>query len=202
VAILTFVENILLIVVMTVQIYSVLNPISVIPFYITVTANMDSNERKALIRKSFIIVLGLLTLFSLVGGPFFAILNVSVSGLKFGGGVILMVLAIDTLGGFSRTKSMSEEDIAVVPLATPLLVGPGTITTLLILSSIHPIYLVFISAIIAGLLSYLTLNISFILIKVLRKSGTVALARLMSIILAAFAADMIHEALKDWGIAK
>jgi multiple antibiotic resistance protein len=163
---------------------------------------MDSNERKALIRKSFIIVLGLLTLFSLVGGPFFAILNVSVSGLKFGGGVILMVLAIDTLGGFSRTKSMSEEDIAVVPLATPLLVGPGTITTLLILSSIHPIYLVFISAIIAGLLSYLTLNISFILIKVLRKSGTVALARLMSIILAAFAADMIHEALKDWGIAK
>ncbi len=113
-----------------------------------------------------------------------------------------MILAIDTLGGFSRTKSMSEEDIAVVPLATPLLVGPGTITTLLILSSFHPIYLVFTSAIIAGLLSYVTLNVSHVLVRVLRKSGTVALARLMSIILAAFAADMIHSALVDWGIAK
>ncbi len=198
----TIAESFLLVIVMTVQIYSVLNPISVIPFYITVTSNMDPNERKTLIRKSFIMVLGLLSLFSLVGGPFFTILNVSVSGLKFGGGIILMVLAIDTLGGFSRTKSMSEEDIAVVPLATPLLVGPGTITTLLILSSIHPIYLVFISAIIAGLLSYVTLNVSYVFVRILRKSGTVALARLMSIILAAFAADMIHEALKDWGIAK
>ncbi len=198
----TIAESFLLVIVMTVQIYSVLNPISVIPFYITVTSNMDPNERKTLIRRSFIMVLGLLSLFSLVGGPFFTILNVSVSGLKFGGGIILMVLAIDTLGGFSRTKSMSEEDIAVVPLATPLLVGPGTITTLLILSSIHPIYLVFISAIIAGLLSYVTLNVSYVFVRILRKSGTVALARLMSIILAAFAADMIHEALKDWGIAK
>lgn len=195
-------ENVLLVAAMTVQIYSVLNPISVIPFYITVTSTMDPNERKSLTKRSFVIVLSLLALFSLVGGPFFTVLNISVSGLKFGGGVILMILAIDTLGGFSRTKSMSEEDVAVVPLATPLLVGPGTITTLLILSSIHPIYLVFISAITAGLLSYLTLDISHVLVRVLRKSGTVALARLMSIILAAFAADMIHSALIDWNIAK
>ncbi len=198
----SIIENMLLVAAMTVQIYSVLNPISVVPFYITVTSNMNPDERKSLTKRSFLIVLGLLILFSLVGGPFFTLLNISVSGLKFGGGVILMVLAIDTLGGFSRTKSMSEEDIAVVPLATPLLVGPGTITTLLILSSFHPIYLVFISAIIAGLLSYVTLSVSHILVKVLRKSGTVALARLMSIILAAFAADMIHSALVDWNIAK
>ncbi|MGB9729645.1 MAG: MarC family protein [Thermoprotei archaeon] len=196
------IEDILLIAAMTIQIYSVLNPISVVPFYITVTSNMNPDERKSLIKRSFLIVLGLLALFSLVGGPFFTLLNISISGLKFGGGVILMILAIDTLGGFSRTKSMSEEDIAVVPLATPLLVGPGTITTLLILSSFHPIYLVFTSAIIAGLLSYVTLNVSHVLVRVLRKSGTVALARLMSIILAAFAADMIHSALVDWGIAK
>ncbi|MEM3833643.1 MAG: MarC family protein [Thermoprotei archaeon] len=198
----SIIENVLLITAMTVQIYSVLNPISVVPFYITVTSSMDPNERKSLTKRSFVIVLGLLALFSLAGGPFFMILNISISGLKFGGGIILMILAIDTLGGFSRTKSMSEEDVAVVPLATPLLVGPGTITTLLILSSLHPIYLVFLSAIIAGLLSYVTLNVSHVLVKILRKSGTVALARLMSIILAAFAADMIHSALVDWNIAK
>ncbi len=60
------IEDILLIAAMTIQIYSVLNPISVVPFYITVTSNMNPDERKSLIKRSFLIVLGLLALFSLV----------------------------------------------------------------------------------------------------------------------------------------
>jgi multiple antibiotic resistance protein len=106
------------------------------------------------------------------------------------------------LSGLSRSKSVELDQIAVVPLATPLLVGPGTMTALIALSGTHAIINVLIGSIIAAAGVYLTLRFSPLLVSLLGKNGIQTVSRIMAVILAAVAAQMIYSALHAWGIAK
>jgi multiple antibiotic resistance protein len=125
-----------------------------------------------------------------------------VESFELGGGVLLMILAIDMLGGTVRTKTVDMEQVAIVPLATPLLVGPGTMTTLIVLASTQSLINVLLGGVIAAGAVYLTLRYSDRIARVIGKNGMLAGSRLMAIILAAIAANMLHSALVAWGIAK
>ena len=90
----------------------------------------------------------------------------------------------------------------VAPVASPLLVGPGTITTLIIFLAIYPIHLGVISVIVTVLPIYSTLRSSEQITGVVRKNGVRAMGRIMAIIIAATGTEMIYIALYNWGIAK
>jgi multiple antibiotic resistance protein len=106
------------------------------------------------------------------------------------------------LGGMSRSKAIDVKQVAVVPLATPLLVGPGTMTTLIVLSGTYPIINVLVGGLIAAVGVYLTLRFSPVLVSAVGSNGVQALSRIMAVVLAAIASQMIHSALVEWGIAK
>jgi len=125
--------------------------------------------------------------------------HVSISGLQVGGGILLMTIAIEMLGGLPRTKSLeSQNEVAIVPLATPLLVGPGTMTTVIVLSASYPLLPILISILIVTVVTYLLLRYCDLLIAVIGKNGTRALGRFMTIIIAAFAAQLIYSGVSDW----
>jgi multiple antibiotic resistance protein len=120
----------------------------------------------------------MMTNFCFLGDPLLKLLNVSIASLRFGGGILLMVLAVDMLSGMSRTKSVESMDEAlIVPIATPLLVGPGTITTLIVLSVSEGFATTMLGVVIATVLVFLTLSSGELL---LEKAG----ARQLSIRLA------------------
>jgi len=185
-----------------IQLFAIMNPVSAIPIFLSFTSRLENGERKKIVNTATTIVVALLFVFALFGLLILDALNVSVSSFKLGGGVLLMVLAIDMLSGLSRSKSVELDQIAVVPLATPLLVGPGTMTTLIVLSGTHPIINVLIGAIVAAAGVYLTLRFSPLLVSLLGKNGIQTVSRIMAVILAAVAAQMIYSALYEWGIAK
>jgi len=185
-----------------IQLFAIMNPIGTIPIFLSFTSRLESNERQKIVNTTTTIITALLFTFSLFGPLILGALNVSVASFKLGGGILLLVLAIDMLSGLSRSKSVELDEVAVVPLATPLLVGPGTMTTLIVLSGTHAIINVLVGAIIAAAGVYLTLRFSPLLISLLGKNGIRTVSRIMSVILAAVAAQMIHSALYEWGIAK
>jgi len=148
------------------------------------------------------IVIVLILTFTLFGPLILSALDVSVTNFRFGGGILLLILAIDMLGGMSRSKAIDVKQVAVVPLATPLLVGPGTMTTLIVLSGTYPIINVLVGGLIAAVGVYLTLRFSPILVSAVGSNGVQALSRIMAVVLAAIASQMIHSALVEWGIAK
>lgn len=117
------------------QIFAILNPISVIPIFLSLTEGRGEAELRRVIKVTSITIFAMMVLFSVAGDLILGTLGITVRGLKLGGGAILLVLAVDMLQGMPRTKSVEEEELAVVPLATPLLMGPGTMTTILLLSS-------------------------------------------------------------------
>jgi multiple antibiotic resistance protein len=88
--------------------------------------------------------------------------------------------------------------VAIVPIATPLLVGPGTMTTIIVLSASVSILLLLISIVIVTFLTYLLLRYSELLVRVLGSNGIRALGRFMTIIIAAFAAQLIFAGVSQW----
>jgi len=177
-----------------------MDPIGAAPIFISLTSRRRTEERLKILRLATGVVMFVVSVLSITGSTILNILGISTPSIKMGGGVLLMVLAVDELRGILRARIPLEEELAVVPLAIPLLVGPGTITMILMLTSVRPWYLVLIATLIASILSYVTLSFSELLLKVLGRSVTSALSKFMTIILAAFASEMIFSALRDWGI--
>lgn len=194
-----------LLIIVTGQIFAILNPISVLPTFLSITDGMDPDERHRIVRNSTITVLIIALALAIGGNYILSFFSVGIPGLQIGGGVLLMVIAAEMLGGLPRTKSLeSHEEVAVVPIATPLLVGPGTMTTIIVLSAAMPLIVLILSIIIVTVATYLILRYSELLVRVLGSNGTRALGRFMTIIIAAFAAQLIYagvtEWLKSWGI--
>jgi len=194
---LSYVPQLLLII--TGQIFAILNPISVLPTFLSITDEMDPEDRHRIVRNSSITVL-IIALALAIGGNFIlSLFSVGIPGLQIGGGVLLMVIAAEMLGGLPRTKSLeSNEEIAIVPIATPLLVGPGTMTTIIVLSATVPLLVLILSILIVTTLTFLILRYSEILVRILGSNGTRALGRFMTIIIAAFAAQLIYAGLSEW----
>jgi len=186
----------------TIQLFTIMNPISTIPTFLIYTGKLKDYERKKITSTTTMIVIVLLLTFTLFGPLILNALDVSVTNFRFGGGILLLILAIDMLGGMSRSKSIDLKQVAVVPLATPLLVGPGTMTTLIVLSNTYTIMNVLVGGLIATIGVYLTLRFAPLLVSAIGNNGVQAASRIMAVILAAIASQMIHSALLDWGIAK
>jgi multiple antibiotic resistance protein len=181
------------------QIFAILNPIGVIPTFLSLTQGMDPDKRHRVVRHSILTVI-FLTLSLAVGGSLILeFFRVSVFSLQIGGGILLMILAIDMLSGLPRTKGVEAgEEIAIVPIATPLLVGPGTITTVIVLSKTVPMLYLLVSILIVAFLAYLLLRYSEVLTDVLGINGIRAISRFMAIIIAAFAAQLLYGGLTGW----
>jgi multiple antibiotic resistance protein len=187
------------IVFITGQIFAILNPISVIPTFLSLTDDLDVVERHRIVRNSSFAVLIIALALALGGSYLLSFFHVSISSLQVGGGVLLMAIAIEMLGGLPRTKSLeSHTEVAIVPIATPLLVGPGTMTTIIVLSGIVPLLLLIISIFIVAFITYLLLRYSDILVRVLSRNGIRAMGRFMTIIIAAFAAQLIYSGVTEW----
>jgi len=166
------------------------------------TEDVDESSKRKMVNTTVLIAIALVSAFALFGQLILNALQITVESFMLGGGLLLMVIAIDMLGGTVRTKTVNLEQVAIVPLATPLLVGPGTMTTLIVLANTQRLINVLIGGIIAAGAVFLTLRYSNRLADLIGKNGILAGSRLIAIILAAIAANMIHGVLIAWGIAK
>lgn len=184
-----------------IQLYAIINPFTVLPTFIAFTSDLDESGRNQVLQTTIAIVIALLFSFALFGTLLLQALSINVSSFEFGGGILLMVIAVEMLGGSPRNKSVETGQVAVVPLATPLLVGPGTMTTLIVLTSSESVINVLVGGLLAAFATYLTLRLAPYLMRVLGPNGTQAIGRLMAIVLAAVAANMIFQALLAWHIA-
>ncbi len=180
-----------------VQLLAIMNPFSALPTYISLTERLGKVERERIVRRAFWAMLTIMLVFTFLGSTILEVFNISLASLRIGGGIVLMVLAVDMLGEMPRTKRVEPTDMAVVPIATPLIVGPGTLTTILLLTSsersLTNMALIVVAEVVAAATTYLILKFSDTLVRFLRVSTVRALGRFMSIIIASVAVDMIAK---------
>ncbi|ACL10952.1 MarC family protein [Desulfurococcus amylolyticus] len=184
------------------QLIAIMNPFSAIPTFMSLTEGLERRRRLEIVKKAYFAGLILVILFTLVGRYILEAFNISIASLRVGGGIILMTIALDMLGDEVRTKRMHPGDIAVVPIATPLIIGPGTITTILLLTSslqeTTGMVVVLIAGVIACSVTFLILALSDILTRLLSMSTVRAIGRFMALIISGVAVEMIVQGLYSY----
>ena len=189
-----------------------IDPIGVVPFFIALTAGMSSKKRRAVAMRGVAIAGAILLMFTVVGQPLLHYLGITLPAFRVAGGVLLLLLAVDMViareGGIRAPTPREEEDaatrradIAVFPLAIPLIAGPGAIASTILLQSQHTGDLeaqVLTALVMLGVL--VLAAVSFILcdaiMRVLGLTGVAVLSRVFGIVLAALAANNIIEGVR------
>jgi len=192
-----------------ISLLALINPVGAIPFFLSLTTDMSSSEKAGTIRIASISVFCVIAVTALLGQQIIAFFGISVGSLQVGGGIIMLLMAINMLNAqVGNTRSTPEErheaemknSIAVVPLAIPLLTGPGSISTVIVYSAsvVHwydRLGLVVIGAILAGL-CFGALMLAEPIARWVGRTGINIGTRLMGLMLSALAVEFIVNGLK------
>jgi multiple antibiotic resistance protein len=179
-----------------VPLFIVIDALGTLPVVITLSEGMTLKERHRMINVATItaIILGLAFLF--FGQFILNVMGISVGAFAIAGGLILLVLSIKLIITGHMVDVAREEMVAVVPIGTPLTVGPATITTLLLLATQYPLYVVLISFVLNILIAWAIFFVGNRLSHFLGKGGLDAISKVFSLLLAAIAVSMIIDGMK------
>lgn len=193
--------------------WAVLDPLSHLTLFMGATTSLTSAERRRAAWLSVVIAFGILTGFAVVGPLLLHAMGISLLSFQIAGGIIVFLFAINmVLGeaqhqsfvrGESENESASATSIAIYPLATPIIAGPGSMLTILLLMDNNR-YSAFQQAItIAALAAIMVVLLGIFLAgeyirRVIGIHGANLIRRIMGLILAALAVNMILSALALW----
>jgi len=170
-----------------------IDPLGVIPLYLGMTEGMTRSEVRRVITLTMATALTLALAFLFLGKGIFIFLGISVDDFKIAGGIILLLVALKmVLSGHEGEKRVWDKTVGVVPLGVPLIVGPASITTMLILSDSHGL-----SWTLAGLAANLVVvGLVFVfsrgIARALGDGGMTALSKIVGLFLAAIAVMMMR----------
>jgi multiple antibiotic resistance protein len=183
---------------------AIVNPLGVVPIFVSLTGEMGETERRHIARTTSVAVAVVLVLATLLGKPLLHFFGVSIASFRVGGGILLLIMAIAMMQAkHTQSKQTPEEaqeaeekeSIAVVPIAMPLLAGPGAISTVIIYAdqSFHPLHLSLIigSSLIVALLTWFSLKAAIPVSRMMSKTGINIATRLMGLLLAAIAVEFV-----------
>lgn len=179
-------------------IFGVMDPVGNVPMFLTLTGKMDEKTRQSLALRAIMRAGVILVVFVFFGNFLLNAFHISIESFRIAGGIILTLLGLQILFGISLEKSGDPEaednDISVVPLATPLIAGPGMITSAVILAKEYG-YLLTLAGIFANLaLSLLLFKYAYFILRVLGRKGTLVFAKVMGLILVAIGVEFIRSA--------
>jgi len=183
-----------------VPLFIVIDAVGNLPFVISLSEEMSLKERNKMINAAVLTAALVGFFFLFLGQWVLNVMGISVGSFAIGGGIILLVLSVNYMIGGRSMEIIKEEMVAVVPIGTPLTVGPATITTLLLLATQFPIYYVVISFTLNLLIVWLLFFLSNYIIRFLGKGGVRAISKISSLLLAAIAVNMMIKGLSMLGV--
>lgn len=177
----------------TIMLFIVLDAPGNAPLFYYFTRTMSLRRRKATTRLSIVVAAIILIFFTLFGDLLLEYLGTSIDDFRIAGGVILFIYAVLGLLGHVAAEEVSEEELAVVPLATPLLAGPGAITVVIYIKYLWGLAIALASLIVNMIIAWILLEMGEKLLSLIGKRGSIVVSKIMSIILAVYAVSMIRE---------
>jgi multiple antibiotic resistance protein len=184
--------------------FTIVNPIQATITFVTLTSGTSSEERKGMSLRTTFIAFIIALFFAIGGDLILQFFGITVDSLRVAGGILLFLVAIDMLKGEREQKKVTEaemqdaslrEDISVFPLATPLLTGPGAITTVIVQMGDALTFLqkalVIIALILTFAATYIILRFSEYIDRVLGVTGIMVMTRIQGLVLGAIAVNFV-----------
>jgi multiple antibiotic resistance protein len=183
-----------------VPLFIVIDAFGNLPFVISMGEDMMKQQRRKMVHFAIITATAVGLVFLFFGQFILKVLDISVGSFAIAGGIILLILSIRYMSTGHMVTAVKEEMVAVVPIGTPLTVGPATITTLLLLAIQFPLYMVLISFAVNMLIAWVIFLLSQKIAGFMGEGGLRAISRVFSLLLAAIGVSMVIHGLNLTGI--
>ncbi|WP_030441638.1 MarC family protein [Actinoplanes subtropicus] len=182
----------------------IVDPPGMVPVFLALTGTMPARARMKAGTQAVLLALGVIVGFAVAGQTLLDYLHVQLPALRAAGGLLLVLVALQLLTG--KTDEPAEQggtsNVALVPIGTPLLAGPGAIvTTMLFVRRAHgpTDYLVIgVGILLVMLTVWVVLRFSDVIVKLLRPAGIEVLTRIAGLLLAAIAVQLIADAINEF----
>lgn len=192
-----------------ITLFAIIDAVGNAPMFLSITPNQTIAERASTARRASIAAFVILSVFTLFGNRIFHFFGITIDAFRIAGGLILLKIALDMLEArTTRTRhtpeedreNLAREDVAVIPLAIPMLSGPGAISSVIVLTGQTDDYLMLAVLEAAILLNaavvWFVLRSSVRIVAYLKETGMRVLTRILGILLASIAVQYIVTGLK------
>ncbi len=188
--------------------FVIVDPIAAVPAFLAMTPSDTPEQRMRMARTAALVAAGVLISFALTGNLIFRLLGITISAFQIAGSIVLLLVALDMLRALpSRVRftdeetdaGVAKEDIAITPLAVPMLAGPGAITTVILLRNQADTFmkelLLLVAVVVVCGATYIILRLSIYGGRWLSPIATRLTTRIMGLLLAAIAVQFALNAL-------
>ncbi|MEP6733110.1 MAG: MarC family protein [bacterium] len=187
----------------------IVDPIAVVPTYLVITQGQTTKHRQVTARRACVAAAIILVVFAAAGSRIFGLFGITMPAFRIAGGLILWLVAMDMLRGNRSTQEgiaeitegQAKEDVALTPLAMPMLAGPGAISTIMVLSGqargTSQTFVVYASIIVTLLISWITLHLAERLVIRMGQTGIRVMTRIMGLLLAAIAVQFVITGIRE-----
>lgn len=181
-----------------VTLFVIVDPPGLLPVFLGLTSPLSPADRKAAASKSSIVAFGVISVFAVFGQQILHYLHVSVPALQVSGGLLLLIISLELLTGKGGDPVLHKGvNVAIVPLGTPLMAGPGAIVATMLAVQAAPFptghLTVGLALVIVMGLVWVFLRYAGLIRSVLRESGTMLASRIAGLLLAAIAVQMVAD---------
>ncbi|MGN6709406.1 MAG: MarC family protein [Candidatus Nitrosocosmicus sp.] len=182
----------------TIQLLAVVEPFGIIPILINLTKKMEKETSKALSKSAALTSAILLMVFGIAGAQILSIFGITINSFMVAGGALLFIVSLEIMRhGELRNIENELQGTGIVPLAFPLIAGPGAITSVIISQQKDGLIVTIISIIIVISITYIILRSINSIYRILGNRGSEVISRIFAVILAAIAVQYIVEGLKN-----
>lgn len=194
------------------SLFVIVDPVAAVPAFVAMTSRDSVAQRLRMARVACLVMVGLLTGFALVGQTLFNLLGITLPAIQVAGALVLLLVALDMLRAQrsavqetaeETAAGSSKEDIAITPLAVPMLAGPAAISTVILLEAQAATWahrgMLLACLVLVGLASYIIFALGATGAKWLSPIADRIITRLMGLLLAALAVQFLFNGLKGEG---
>lgn len=179
----------------------IMDPPGAVPIFLGLTSRLTSAQRNAAALRASLVAAGVIAVFAVFGQRILDYLHISLAALQGAGGLLLLLVALELLTG-KQSESLSDAgvNVALVPLGTPLLAGPGAIVAMMLAvqkaDGVPARVAVGVALVATMLVVYAFLRFAGAVRRVLRESGTMLATRIAGLLLSAIAVQMVADSVR------
>ena len=184
-----------------VTLFVIMDPVGTVPLFLALTGGYEPDRVRRAARQAVTVSFLVISVFAFFGQRILAYLHVSLPALQCAGGLLLLLVALELLTGRGdEPTAQGDTNVALVPLGTPLLAGPGAIVAVIVfVQRIHQAgdFLAVAAAILlVHVVIWLTMRFSVVIIRVIKESGVTLVTRIAGLLLSAIAVQMVADAVR------
>ncbi len=184
-----------------VTLFVIMDPPGTIPVFLSLTAGRSAATIRRAAWQAVVVAFLVITVFALFGHGILRYMHISIPALQCAGGLLLLLVALELLMGYDKDPvTTGETNVALVPLGTPLLAGPGAIVAVMLFvqtaDSVADYSALVIGIVAVHLVLWLTMRFSLRILKVIREGGVQLITRIAGLLLSAIAVQMVADAVR------